>query len=185
MKEKKIRHSVLSAGQPCAKTAYDWVSAMIVALVALVCLFTFLFRNASVIGDSMVPTLQDGDRLVLLDRVSDYRYGDIVVIDRYVDKPLIKRIIAVEGDRLDICDGRVYVNGNMLTEPYIQGETVLRDFEGPTTVPEGKVFVMGDNRSVSLDSRSVSVGFISKKDIVGKAFFRIWPWRDIGIVKGR
>ncbi len=162
---------------------YDWLSAMIVALTVLVLLFTFCFRIVGVDGESMVPTLQDGDRLVLISAVHTYAAGDVVVVDRYTKEPLIKRVIAVAGDTIDIrSDYTVMINGQILQEPYIQGTTVLRDFSGPITVPDGYLFVMGDNRSVSLDSRSAEVGMVSVKDVVGVARLRIWPLKRFGAV---
>lgn len=164
-----------------AAPLYDWLSAMIVALTLLAFLFTFLFRIVGVDGTSMVPTLKNEDRLLLTNFGGDYTAGEIVVVDRYTQEPLIKRVIAVAGDVIDIDgEGTVTVNGVELYEPYIQGETVLRDFSGPLTVPEGYVFVMGDNRSVSKDSRSASVGLISLKDVVGRAVLRIWPLSSFG-----
>lgn len=168
------------------ESAYDWVSAMITALLVLATLSLCLVRVIRVDGDSMVPTLTDGDRLLLFSAADEYAPGDIVVIDRYTQSPLIKRVIAVAGDTLDIRPtGDVYRNGELLTEPYIQGATVLRDFSGPLTIPEGYLFVMGDNRSVSLDSRSREVGLIFAKDVVGKVVFRVWPPTAIGGVRGR
>ena len=166
-----------------AAPVYDWLSAMIVALTVLVLLFTFCFRIVGVDGESMVPTLQDGDRLVLISAVHTYAGGDVVVVDRYTKEPLIKRVIAVAGDTIDIrSDYTVMINGQILQEPYIQGNTVLRDFSGPITVPDGYLFVMGDNRSVSLDSRSAEVGLVSVKDVVGVARLRIWPLKRFGAV---
>ena len=166
-----------------AAPVYDWLSAMIVALTVLVLLFTFCFRIVGVDGESMVPTLQDGDRLVLISAVHTYAAGDVVVVDRYTKEPLIKRVIAVAGDTIDIrSDYTVMINGQILQEPYIQGNTVPRDFSGPITVPDGYLFVMGDNRSVSLDSRSAEVGLVSVKDVVGVARLRIWPLKRFGAV---
>lgn len=166
-----------------APSLYDWISAMIAALVALAVLFTCFMRVVSVDGDSMVPTLLDGDRLMLLEAGGRYADGDIVVIDRYTQEPLIKRVIAGAGETVEItADGRVYRDGVQLSEPYIQGKTVLRDFDGPLQIPEGYLFVMGDNRAVSLDSRSAEVGLIPEKDVVGKVILRLWPFPRIGLV---
>ena len=167
-----------------AAPAYDWISAMIVALTVLVLLFTFCFRIVGVDGESMVPSLNDGDRLVLVSAGHTYTAGDVVVVDRYTKEPLIKRVIAVAGDTINIRpDYTVILNGQVLDEPYIQGSTVLRDFSGPLTIPEGYLFVMGDNRSVSLDSRSAEVGLVSVKDVVGVARLRIWPLKQFGAIR--
>lgn len=162
---------------------YDLVGTLMIALIAFAVLTSFIVRVIGVDGISMEPTLQNGD-LLMLDVTDDtYQCGDIVVVDRYTYSPLIKRIIAVEGDTLSITsDGRVYLNGALLKEEYIQGKTILRDFTGEITVPRGYLFVMGDNRSVSKDSRMNEVGLISVKDVVGKAEFCFWPLQSFGKV---
>ena len=164
---------------------FDWVGAMVTALVVLVLLFTFLFRNVGVDGDSMQPTLQHGDRLLLTALVDEYRAGDIVVVDRYTQKPLIKRVIAVAGDSVEILsDGTLLVNDREQYEPYIQGKTVRRDMLQKITVPEGCLLIMGDNRTISKDSRMAEVGCVSVKDVVGKVLVRMWPLPGIGSVYG-
>ena len=160
---------------------FDWVGALVTALVVLVLLFTFFFRNVGVEGDSMLPSLQSGDRLLLTDMVDGYGVGDIVVIDRYTQDPLIKRVLAVAGDTVEITeDGVLSVNNVSIYEPYIQGTNIRRDLVGKVTVPEGHLFVMGDNRSVSKDSRMKEIGFVSEKDVVGKAIYRLWPLASFG-----
>ena len=160
---------------------YDWMGTLIVALSIFALLFAFVIRVVGVDGTSMEPTFQNGDRLLLSVTEDTYLRGDIVVVDRYTDEPLIKRVIAVGGDTISIdTAGRVFVDGEMLDETYIQGETVLRDFSGPLKIPQGYLFVMGDNRSVSKDSRSAEIGLISVKDVVGKAVYCVWPLDAIG-----
>ena len=167
-----------------AAPVYDWIGAMIVALVVLVLLFVTVLRVVGVDGDSMVPTLHDGDRLLLSCVDRHYETGDIVVIDRYTREPIIKRVIAVAGDTVWIDEEqRLFVNGEQQREPYIQGANVPRDLTGRVTVPDGSVFVMGDNRSISLDSRSRDVGMVSVKDIIGRAVFRVWPLGSFGTVE--
>ncbi len=159
---------------------YEWVEAAVFSLIVVVLVFTFLFRVVGVDGPSMTPTLLDQERLILTDLFYTPERGDVVVINRYTREPLIKRIIAVGGDTLAIDGetGEVSVNGEVLDEPYIQGTTYPLEFESPQTVPEGYVFVMGDNRENSTDSRRL--GFISEKDIMGEAVFRIWPLSKFG-----
>ena len=114
-----------------AAPVYDWIGAMIVALVVLVLLFVTVLRVVGVDGDSMVPTLHDRDRLLLSCVDRHYETGDIVVIDRYTREPIIKRVIAVAGDTVWIDEEqRLFVNGEQRREPYIQGANVPRDLTG-------------------------------------------------------
>lgn len=158
----------------------EWYDALVFALAVLVAFFIFVARVVAVDGSSMLPTLTDGDRLVL--RSAGYRpaAGDIVVIDSYINygRPLVKRIVALAGDTVEIdpAAGVVLVNGQPLSEPYTaEPTTELGDMAFPAVVPEGSVFVMGDNRQHSTDSRFASVGFIDERDILGKAIFRVFP----------
>ncbi|MBQ1545314.1 MAG: signal peptidase I [Clostridia bacterium] len=151
---------------------YEVVRALATAVLIVTVAVVFLFRSATVQGSSMYPTLEDGDRLVLASTVFRYERGDIVVVHRAGKEPLVKRIIALGGDTLDIDfeRGTVTVNGEVQNEPYIAAPTHLEYSDGPVfpfTVPEGKVFVMGDNRNDSLDSRSSMVGLIDQNDILG------------------
>lgn len=167
------RHAVI--------TAYEWAGVIVATMTVLLLLLTYVVRVVGVDGDSMLPTLKDGDRLLLSSLSTEYSYGDIVVIDRYTEEPLIKRIIAVEGDEIAIVSGEVYVNGQRLSESYIQGTTINKDFHETAVVPDGCVFVMGDNRSDSKDSRTKEIGMISQKDIVGKVLVTVWPPSSIGV----
>ena len=154
------------------------------ALCVILILFLFCFRIAVVDGDSMQNTLFDGDWMLLLNNIvaGEPEKGDIVVISKSTFKqgePIIKRVIATEGQTVDIDfqNGTVTVDGQVLYEPYIKEKT-HRSFEGmefPLTVKEGCVFVMGDNRNNSRDSRYPSIGQIDKREIIGQAVFLIWP----------
>ena len=160
---------------------YDVVGTLIIALTVFAIISSYFIRIIGVDGASMQPTLRDGDLLMLSVMEDQYRRGDIVVVDRYTYSPLIKRVIAVGGDTLSITsDGLVYLNDKLLKEEYIQGTTILRDFPGKITVPPGYLFLMGDNRPISKDSRMDEVGLISVKDVVGKAEFCIWPPQSFG-----
>lgn len=157
---------------------YDWISAAIFALVLVTLVFSFCFRIVEVDGDSMNPTLWNTERLITSRLAYTPQRGDIVIINRYTKEPLVKRIIAVGGDRLRIDeDGGVYVNGEKLNEPYIAGITYPLGFgTEERVIPEGCVFVMGDNREHSKDSRSTAeVGFVKQSDIMGQAVLRIFP----------
>lgn len=175
MAGKHNRYTFRQNSRRAAIAVYDWIGAIVASLTVIVLLLTYVLRVVGVDGGSMLPTLEDDDRLLLTYASDEFEYGDIVVIDRYAGEPLIKRVIAVGGDTIEIINTEVFVNGVRLSESYIRGNTVPRDMTGEVLVPEGFVFVMGDNRSVSKDSRMNEIGLISEKDIVGKALWRVWP----------
>ena len=164
---------------------YEWVQALVCSVLAVVVLFTFVIRMIGVDGHSMVPTLQDKDRLLVLNSMlyDDYQYGDIVVLRKptFLAKPIVKRVIATEGQTVDIdfSTGSVYVDGALLKEDYINELTFTE--EGtvfPLTVPEGSIFVMGDNRNHSNDSRDSRLGTVDTRYVIGKAVFMAFPGPD-------
>lgn len=171
-----------------ASNAYEWVESCIFTIAVVVLIFVLVLRSATVAGKSMEPTLYDGDWLVLQQLgYSSPQYGDIVVIDRTHtgEKPIIKRVIGVAGDVIDIdyVGGQVYRNGERLDEPYIND--IIRDRQDvkfPVIVPAGKLFVLGDNRNYSLDSRDGAVGMVDIHRVMGKAIFRFLPITQIGVV---
>ena len=176
--EKDVQKIVIN-NNAVSLNLYDWVNSIIVAVVAVVILLTFCFRLIDVDGRSMEPTLINTDKVIVTNLFYTPNNGDVVVIshgEKY-DKPLIKRVIATEGQTLDIDfeNYKIYVDGVLIDEPYIQGETIEGNADIPDVVPEGKVFVLGDNRPVSLDSRSREVGLIDEESIIGKAQFVIIP----------
>ena len=161
---------------------YEWMQALVCSVLVVVLLFTFVVRLIGVDGHSMVPTLQDGDRLLVLNAMldNDYEYGDIVVLrkDTFLEEPIVKRVIATEGQTVDIdfTAGAVYVDGQLLEEDYIRQPTYLEEgLEFPVTVPEGCVFVMGDNRNDSDDSRDPELGPVDTRQILGRAVFLLFP----------
>lgn len=163
----------------------EWYDALVFALLVFIVGFSFLFRIIVVNGISMVPTLSPNDRLIIWAAGYTPEQGDVIVVDGYIDygKPLVKRVIAMGGDTVDIDfdAGVVYVNDVAQWETYVAAPTYLQgDVSFPLTVPEGSVFVMGDNRNESKDSRSSDIGFIDERDILGKAVFRISPLDQIG-----
>ena len=167
---------------------FDWSNAFMIALIIIVMLLTFGFRQVTVNGDSMNDTLQSGDKLILYSFMYKPQNGDIVVISHGKDysDPIIKRVIAVEGQSLKINydTGEVTLDGVVLKEDYIKGLTkrVHPSLEIPDVIPEGYVFVMGDNRENSLDSRSTQIGLIPVENIIGKAELRILPASSFGSV---
>jgi signal peptidase I len=169
---------------------FEWVEALITSLVVVVMLFTFLFRIVNVSGPSMQPNLESGDRVVLQSYFYHPQRGDVVVITHaeQLDEPIIKRVIALENQvvNIDFQTGTVSVDGVTLDESaYIQnGITTQRsDYSFPLTVPKGHVFVLGDNRKVSNDSRYKDIGMIDVNNILGKAEFVVFPFGRIGKIK--
>ena len=173
---------------------YFWLQALTMALVLLILLFTFAGRIISVDGDSMLPTLHHGDMLLLRSIGYTPEQGDIVVLTKdfshYTDQPIVKRVIAVGGQtvRIDYGESKVYVDGVALDEPYINERIMLQPGPGSAltiqemTVPEGSVFVLGDNRNDSSDSRHVELGAIDNRYILGNAVMILLPFRDLGIL---
>lgn len=158
-----------------------FLSLVVVAAVAVL-VAVLLLPILRIYGKSMNGTLDSGDVVVSI-KTSDLKTGDVVAF-YYNNNILVKRVIANPGDWVDIDkDGNVFVNNVKLDEPYLDekayGET---NIELPYQVPEGKIFVMGDNRLVSIDSRNTAIGCISEEQIVGKIVYRVWPLSQIGPV---
>ena len=171
--------------KPAGRDLYEWAQALVCSVLAVVVLFTFVIRLIGVDGHSMVPTLQDGDRLMVLTSLLDdqYEYGDIVVLrkDTFLEEPIVKRVIATEGQTVDIdfASGDVYVDGELLEEDYINEPTYVEEgTQFPLTVPEGSIFVMGDNRNHSSDSRSSDLGTVDTRYVIGRAVFLMFPGAD-------
>ena len=157
-------------------------SLAVVAAIAIL-VATLWLPVLQITGSSMTPTLEDGQFVVAI-KNDDFQPGDITAF-YYNNKILIKRVIASEGDWVDIdADGNVYVNGLLLEEPYIQEKSLGEcHIELPYQVPDGKVFVMGDDRAISLDSRTTAVGSVSKEQVLGQVMFRVWPLKEFGSIK--
>lgn len=168
---------------------YFWLQALVVALVVLILVFTFVGRIITVDGDSMLPTLHNKDIMLLRGIGYTPEQGDVVVLTKdfshYEDQPIVKRVIAVGGQtiRIDYDESKVYVDGIALNEPYILENIMYRKGGDLSieelTVPEGSVFVMGDNRNDSSDSRHVELGAIDNRYILGKVvtvLFSPYKW---------
>lgn len=162
---------------------YEWVHSLVFAVAVVVILLTFFIRLVDVSGTSMKQTLQSKDKVIVTNFFYTPKQGDIVVISHGAEysEPIIKRVIATEGQTLsiDFKTETITVDGKVLKEDYIQGHTHEEDGEIPKVVPKGKVFVLGDNRGVSMDSRSKAIGLIDVKDIIGKAQFVVFPFNNM------
>ncbi len=187
------------------REAYELTETILICIFVISLIFTYILRMASVDGDSMLDNFVSGDRVIAAHFHSELKTGDVVLIyadDAYLlsengslikneglDKQIIKRVIATEGQTLDIdfVSGHVFVDGKQLDEDYVKGLTHKDNgaFTGqyPLTVPEGFVFVMGDNRQVSKDSRSLDVGFIKEDEILGKVKLRYYPFDRFSFIK--
>lgn len=165
---------------------YEWVQSLVGSVLVVVAIFTFGIRMLGVDGHSMLNTLQHGDRLLVLNSMfyHDYQYGDIVILRKdgvFDNDPIVKRVIATGGQTVDIDfnEGIVYVDGEALEEDYIREPTYTAEgTEFPLTVPEGSIFVMGDNRNGSSDSRDYRLGTVDTRYVIGKAAFLLFPGLD-------
>ena len=201
----------MAVGKTILREIWEWLVVFVAAFIMVMLLNTAVFATTQVRQTSMQNTLLEGQHLFvekLSYLFADPSRGDIIVfieneyptgyIDRVklflkdvseIFKPvdsktnirLVKRVIGIPGDEVDIRGGKVYLDGKMLDESYVKGETYQRDIQFPVTVPEGKYLVLGDNREVSKDSRSF--GFIERCQIEGKAVFRFWPLNKFGGLK--
>lgn len=162
------------------KMLANTVSSLIV-VAAIAVLISMLFLPVlRVTGTSMTPTLMN-DELVICSKRSNFKSGDVVAF-YFNNKILLKRVIGTAGDVIDITeDGFVYVNGEMLDEPYVSEHAFGEcDIELPYQVPENRIFVMGDHRATSVDSRSSTIGCVADEYIIGRVILRIYPFRNIG-----
>ncbi len=186
---------VKEAEKPFA-AALEWVGSLVYAVLIMLVLNIFVFRSITVDGGSMNNTLQNADKVIATNLFYTPQRGDIVVVqaDKLMNRmtmrygePIIKRVIALEGDtvRFDFNKGEVYLNGELLEEDYIAAATITPESckSGVDyVVPAGHVFVMGDNRNASTDSRDSRVGFVDKDLIMGKAIFRFMPFDSMGLL---
>ena len=191
-KHSKITNQELPELTPQEKSRreiYDWIYCLSVALIICVVIFAFFIRLIDVRGTSMNPTLNNNDKMLVSGLFYEPKVGDVVVFkkDEYdPERALVKRVIAVEGQviNMDFDRGIVYVDGVPLEEDYIMEPTTNKiDFIGPQTVPEGCVFVMGDNRNASTDSRKKEIGMVDTRLILGRAYAVIYPLSQVRTIK--
>lgn len=176
LKRERFRRNYFSVMR---STVYTLITVAAVAVLVAVLLLPVL----QIYGTSMNPTLCEGN-IVISVKGSNFKPGDMIAF-YYNNKILIKRVIGQAGDWVNIDEnGDVFVNGELLDEPYVSEKSIGEcDIALPYQVPESRIFVMGDHRNVSVDSRSTTVGCIAEEQIVGKIVFRIWPFAEIGTVR--
>ncbi len=170
---------------------FSWCESLMGVLVFFVIVFTFVIRLIGVDGSSMYPTLKDHNIMLVSNLNYTPEKGDVVVLRKqgfYDNQPIVKRIIATGGDTINIdsITGDVSINGEVLDEPYIAEKidpiNRLGDLQYPLTLPEGSVFVMGDNRNASTDSRYSSLGIVDERFILGHVMSVIYPFSNFGLV---
>ena len=172
--------------RPLGSELYEWLQMLMGCVLAAVLLFTCLGRLTRVDGESMNNTLQHGEMMLVWSLGYQPQQGDIVVVNKTTaeflgGKAIVKRVIATEGQTVDIdfVTGTVYVDGEALQEDYINEPTYVEEgTEFPLTVPEGSIFVMGDNRNHSSDSRSSDLGTVDTRYVIGRAVFLLFPGAD-------
>ncbi len=185
----KAAEPELTPEERSGRDMYDWIQCLIAALMICVILFAFFVRVIEVIGTSMNPTLNNSDKMLVSGLLYEPKVGDVVVFkkDSYdPDRALVKRVIAVGGQEIniDFDKGIVYVDGQPIEEDYILEATHNKlDFIGPKEVPEGSVFVMGDNRNASTDSRKKEIDMLDTRLILGRAYYVIYPLTEVRAIK--
>lgn len=161
---------------------FDLTRTIIFVFAFMSVIFTFIIRDANVVGNSMLDTLHSDDKILMTNFMYKPKCGDIVAInaENQIEKRIIKRVIATEGQTLvvDYSKNAVYVDGIQIDEPYVSSITrePSNPLQIPYVIPEGYIFVMGDNRIISLDSRDKSIGLVSVNDVIGKAQFIVYPF---------
>jgi signal peptidase I len=172
----------------------EWIKAFALGIIIFALIRTFFFSNYIVEGESMMPTLEDGNKLVVNKlgyQVGDLNRFDVIVFHANANEDYVKRIIGIAGDKIEYRDDQLYINGDKYVESFLEGykqqapgirltgDFSLQEITGENTVPNGKLFVLGDNRLGSWDSRQF--GFISTDQVVGKVDLRYWPLNELDV----
>lgn len=183
--ENQAKAAGLKSGSKLWKELQEWMISLAVAFVVALLIHNYAVAQTEVEMNSMENTLYEGQRLIedkITYRFTDPDRGDIVIVHGpEYEQRLVKRVIGLPGDVLDIKGGNVYINGELLEEEYTKGETFPNGLAVPYTVPQDHYFVMGDNREISLDSRQL--GPIQASSIEGRIVYRIWPLSEFGYVQ--
>ncbi|MCI6495766.1 MAG: signal peptidase I [Anaeromassilibacillus sp.] len=192
MKKSKKNDEIYSTIEPLDNSGvagvYDILRSVFISASILILIITFVFTMVIVDGRSMQHTLESGDKIIVTKMGYQPKDGDVIVVGKSEEgysKPIVKRVIATEGQtlKIDFENQQVIVDGKVLDEPYISSETIEGTAEIPEVIPEGYVFVMGDNRYISMDSRYKDIGLVNVDDIVGKAVFVLFPFDRFGFIE--
>lgn len=192
MKKIKKNDEIYSTIEPLDNSGvagvYDILRSVFISASILILIITFVFTMVIVDGRSMQHTLESGDKIIVTKMGYQPKDGDVIVVGKSEEgysKPIVKRVIATEGQtlKIDFENQQVIVDGKVLDEPYISSETIEGTAEIPEVIPEGYVFVMGDNRYISMDSRYKDIGLVNVDDIVGKAVFVVFPFDRFGFIE--
>ena len=192
MKKSKKNDEIYSTIEPLDNSGvagvYDILRSVFISVSILILIITFVFTMVIVDGRSMQHTLESGDKIIVTKMGYQPKDGDVIVVGKSEEgysKPIVKRVIATEGQtlKIDFENQQVIVDGKVLDEPYISSETIEGTAEIPEVIPEGYVFVMGDNRYISMDSRYKDIGLVNVDDIVGKAVFVVFPFDRFGFIE--
>lgn len=183
--EKVIKKGRIHLQETTKKDLIDWAKAIIFAIILAFLLRSFIFATSIVEGSSMYPTLKDGERVVfnkILYHVDEPNRGEIIIIQR-PDKNYVKRVIGLPSDTVQVKNHTLYINGKEQTQTYLKSNAIngTRDF-GPVQVPKDDYFVMGDNRSISMDSRN-GLGFIKRDEIIGRSELVVFPFDQFGLTR--
>ncbi|WEG12155.1 signal peptidase I [Pullulanibacillus sp. KACC 23026] len=174
---------------------FEWIKALAVAVIIAIVIRSFIFTNYVVEGESMMPNLQNGNRLIVnkVDyHVTQPKRFDVIIFHATPTEDYVKRVIGLPGDTVEYKNDTLYINGKAIAEPYLDAykkktsgnltwDFNLKKVTGKTVVPKGKLFVMGDNRQNSVDSRVF--GFVDESKVVGKVDLRYWPLNEFGTIK--